>query len=131
MAGVASVRPGPQVRRLLAEQVMSRGLDIATASKTKSTTVLVHGLDVAAWYTFPTAVWKEGIHPESGHRCRCHFSFLRSLFRPGASETPFCRLSNSGSPRGFCGFRTGNDGVGLLLKPCYTQFLRLRYRPNP
>ena len=37
-------------------------------------------------YLLPTSEQKEGIRPESGHRCRCYFSFSRSLFRPGASE---------------------------------------------
>ena len=39
---------------------------------------------------------KEGIHPESAHGCRYHFSFSWSLFRPRASEEWF--LVNSQTP---------------------------------
>ncbi len=41
--------------------------------------------------SLPTGERKEGIHPESGHRCWCHFSFSRSLFRPELQNAPFCR----------------------------------------
>src|SRR5437660_752035 len=46
----------------LAERAISRGLDIATASK-KYTMACVYGLDVVVLYTFLTVQWKEGIHP--------------------------------------------------------------------
>src|SRR5438128_10281398 len=46
----------------LAERTISRGMDIATASK-KYTTACVYELDVVVLCTFPKVQRKEGIHP--------------------------------------------------------------------
>jgi hypothetical protein len=83
---------------------MSRGLDITNGLHEKSTTAGVYWLDVVFLCPFPTGEQREGIHPESGHRCQYHFSFSRSLFRPGGRNNRCYRRQTRSVLEGFAAF---------------------------
>ena len=61
----------------------------------ESTTAVLIGW--TSWFIMYLPNRKEGIHPASMHGSWGHFSFSRSLFRPGFSEHSFLPTAKSGS----------------------------------
>jgi hypothetical protein len=111
---IEGVSPGAITESLGGAGYKSRAGHSKTASKGSPRRLVFIGWTSCFCAPSPTGEQKEGIHPESGHRCQCYFSFLRSLFRPelgtlASADTKRC------SPCGFRGFWILNERVARLL----------------